>query len=53
MLKEVFRQNENCPSRWAWWCTPVIPATQKKLRQEGCKFKASLNNLGTLSQNKI
>jgi hypothetical protein len=24
-----------------WWCTPVIPAF-RNLRQEDCKFKASL-----------
>ena len=27
-----------------WWCTPVIPVLGR-LRQEDCRFKASLGNL--------
>jgi hypothetical protein len=39
------------PTCWAWWYKPVIPALGR-LRQEDCKFEASLDYITeTLFQN--
>jgi hypothetical protein len=34
-------KNRNGGLNWAWWCTPVIPALERR-RQEDLKFEVSL-----------
>ena len=33
--------NLKIEKRWAWWCTPLIPAFGKQKQEDLCEFKAS------------